>query len=175
MPCLNAVLMFFFLWTACSSTLPSTQVQHDLSGFFTHPWPSNTRLLGGRPDLTHFPNPTENPLIDQFIEVAGTIDGFGTNSPIYFPLSSTIDTTFLPTPSESISDESCVTLINIDPDSQYRGEIIPVQWDFQEEETNWQPANFLSVSPVWGFPLRPATQYAVVLTTELVNYDKDLP
>ncbi len=166
--------MLIYFWIACTN-LPSTQVRRDKGQFFTHPWPSNTRLLDGRPDISDFPNPTENPLIDRFIEEGLKLDGFGTNSPIYFPLNGSVEIELLPSASESLKMDSNVVLLNIDSESDYRGELIPIHWDFQSEATNWQPENLLSVAPVWGFPLRPATQYAAILTTELVNYDALLP
>ena len=49
-------------------------------------------MTDGHPDLTTFPNPGENPLISKFAEEGRMLDGFGTNSPIYFPLSGAIDT-----------------------------------------------------------------------------------
>ena len=38
-----------------------------------------------RLDMTGFPNPSENGLLDSYLELNSTeIDGFGLNSPIYF-------------------------------------------------------------------------------------------
>ena len=167
--------MFLFALFACGADLPIVTVRHDKDGFFTAPWPSHTRMTDGHPDLKDFPNPSDNPLISKFVEEGRKLDGFGNNSPIYFPMSDSLNLDRLPTPQESMGDDSTVYLLDIDPTSPYRGEQIPIQWDYQEEQTNWQPANFLSLAPVWGFPLRPDTLYATVLTRELVDYDDGLP
>ena len=167
--------MFILLWLACASELPTASVRHDTSQFFTHPWPSHDRMTDGHPDLSTFPNPAENPLISKFTEEGRKLDGFGTNSPIYFPLDSSIELSKLPTPKNTLNDDTPIHLINIDPASPYRGERIPLQWNYQEDATNWQPAHFLSLAPVWGFPLRPETLYAAVLTTDLVLHDDGFP
>ena len=167
--------MFLFIWLACATELPTASVRHDTSQFLTHPWPSHERMTDGHPDLSNFPNPTENPLITKFVSEADKLDGFGNNSPIYFPLDGPIDVSNLPSPQQSLNEDVAIHLINIDPASPYRGERIPLQWDYQEESTNWQPAHFLSLAPVWGFPLRPDTLYAAVLTTDIVLYDQGFP
>ena len=164
-----------FLLLACAQEIPTAKVRHDSSGFFTSPWPNHTRMTEGHPNLTNFPNPGENPLISKFVEEGRKLDGFGTNSPIYFPLTEAIDLKSLPSPLDSLDDDVAIHLINIDHTSPYRGERVPLQWDYQEEATNWQPEHFLSIAPVGGFPLRPDTLYAAVLTTDLVGYDDELP
>ena len=133
------------------------------------------RMIDGHPDLITFPNPGENPLISKFAEEGRKLYGFGTNSPVYFPLSGAIDTTKLPAPQQSLNDGVPIHLIDIDPTSPYRGERIPLQWDYQEDATNWQPEHLLSLAPVWGFPLRPNTLYAAVLTTDIVMHDDGYP
>ena len=167
--------MTLLLWLACAAELPNVHVRYDTGSFFTHPWPSNTRMSDGHPDLSTFPNPTENPLIGSFLEEGRKLKGFGTNSPIYIPLNGPLDTSLLPSPSQSLGDDSTVYLLNIDLKSPFRGEMVPVQWHYQEEATNWQPEHFLSIAPVWGFPLRADTEYALILTTELVGYSDGLP
>lgn len=146
----------------------------DDGSFFSRPWPSDDRFREeGYPDLENWPNPAENPLVDKFLEEAKKLDGFGTNSPIYFQLDGKPDLTLLPEEIDSLDEDAAVHIIDIDPSSPYRGERFPIRWNFQEQETNWQPANFLALAPTWGFPLRPNTQYAVVLTTELVKAEQD--
>lgn len=167
--------MFVLLWLACTQDIPTASVRHDTSQFFGHPWPSHKRMVDGLPDLSTFPNPAENPLISKFTEEGRKLDGFGTNSPIYFPLNDSIDVSKLPEPQKALSENSPIHLIDIDPTSPYRGERIPLQWAYQDEATNWQPPHFLSLAPVWGFPLRPDTLYAAVLTTDIVLHDEGFP
>ncbi len=138
-------------------------------GFFDHPWPSDQRTIDGHPDLSDFPYQDEFALLAGFLQVGEELDGFGTNSPVYVRLDRPLDTTLLPTPAESQSVDSPLLLLNIDPSSPRRGERVPVQWDFQETQTTWQPENLLAVQPVWGFPLEPATTYALVLSTDIAT------
>lgn len=167
--------MLLLIWLACTSDDPTTSVRHDTSQFFGHPWPSHERMVDGHPDLKTFPNPGENPLISKFAEEGRKLDGFGTNSPIYFPMDGPLDIARLPEAMNSLDENATVHLIDVDPSSPYRGERFPIQWDYQSDATNWQPANFLSIAPVWGFPLRPDTLYAAVLTSDLVLHDDGFP
>ena len=104
--------MFFFTWLACAPELPTASVRHDNSQFLTHPWPSHDRMTDGHPDLSNFPNPTENPLIAKFVDEGDKLDGFGNNSPIYFPLDGPIDISVLPDPQQSLDEDVAIHLID---------------------------------------------------------------
>ena len=65
--------------------------------------------------------------------------------------------------------------VDIDPNSPERGQFIPVTMSFQKEASNWYRATLLSIQPVWGFPLRPRTTYALVLTKDFVEADQRFP
>lgn len=133
---------------------------------FASPWPSDHRRdEDGTLDVRGFPNPSDNSLLGQYLDVADQLDGFGTNSPIWFPLSGPVDLALLPAPADSIAEGSPVVLVDVDPASPGWGERVPVQVSLQVEETSYQPAHLLSVAPLHGFPLRPATTYGLVLTT----------
>jgi hypothetical protein len=134
------------------------------------PWPSDRYLdENGAPDLSDFPNPHNNTLLEEYITVAGTMDGWGPNSPVYFPLDGVVDTNLLPGPAASLERASNIIVLDVDPDSPFFGERYPVQWHFQEQATAYQGENVLGISTVHGFPLRPATTYAFVLSTEVVS------
>ncbi len=137
--------------------------------FFDAPWPSDSRLLNGHPDLSNFPREGLYPLVDAYLATAYALDGFGTNSPIYVQFASPIDTTLLPTPEGSRSLDAPVMLVDVDPTSPHRGERVPLQFQWWSEETNWTPANFLAAAPVFGFPLRPGTTYALILRQPLAS------
>ena len=117
--------MFLLLWLACSSELPTTAWRHDTNQFFHTLVLSHERMTDGHPDLSTFPNPAENPLISKFMDEGLMLDGFGTNSPIYFPLNGSLDVSKLPAAQASLSEDSPLHLIDIDPASPYRGERIP--------------------------------------------------
>ena len=167
-------MIYILLSLACTSEIePAIGLSPDDGSFFSRPWPSDTRLLDGRPDVSNWPSKVESPLIDTFLEEVKKLDGFGTNSPIYFQLDGEPDLSLLPEEVDSLDQDTVVHIIDIDPDSPYRGERIPIRWNFQIEETNWMPNNLLSIAPVWGFPLRPNTQYAAVLTSEFVKSERN--
>lgn len=149
------------------SELPSPMLAGE--GFFDAPWPSDSRMVDGHLDLSGFPRTGEFVLLDKYLALAGTLDGFGTNAAIYMRFSSAPETDLLPDPDQSAQPGQPVFLLDIDPTSPHRGERVPYTWDLQEEENDWVPANLLAVQPVWGFPLRGATTYALVVTTEFAT------
>jgi pimeloyl-ACP methyl ester carboxylesterase len=155
------------LLSGCTPGLPSPITTGD--GFFDRPWPSDARTIDGSPDLSDFPHLGEYELLSGFIELAESLDGFGANTPVYFRFDGALPLKDLPSPAQTRASTSPILLINIDRSSPRRGEIIPVEWSFQEEETNWQAENLLAVRPVWGYPLQSQTTYAVVITTDIAQ------
>jgi predicted esterase len=100
------------------------------------------------------------------------LDGWGLNSPVYFPLGGQVDTDLLPAPRASLERGSSLVIVNVDEGSPYFGERYPVRWHFQEQPTAYQGKNVLAVSPVHGFPLRPRTTHAFLLSTAIVSRDQ---
>lgn len=141
-------------------------------GFFDRPFPSDTRMVSGHPDLSDFPLQEEIPLLQRYTEQAPMLDGFGLASPMWVQFEGPLELSALPTPAQSVTSEASVFVVDVDPHSPERGRRIPITWDFNADETDWQPANLLAVQPVWGVPLRPATQYALVLTTAMSRAPK---
>lgn len=162
-------LALLFLSTACTSS-PGGGVAPILDGpdFFDRPFPSDTRRVDGHPDVSEFPGAGDYPLVDAYLEAANQIDGFGTNAPMYVRFAAPIDTTLLPSAEESLTLESPVMLIDVDRDSPHRGERVPLVFEWTEAETTFQPGNLLATAPVFGFPLRPSTTYALVFRRPLV-------
>ena len=117
----------------------------------------------------HFPGVVDYPILEGYITEAQQLDGFGTNSPLFMRFEDPIDSTLLPSAENSAHPDSSLFLLNIDPLSDARGMLTPIEWHFQEEATRWQPTNLLAVQPVWGMPLRPKTRYALVVTTDLAK------
>jgi len=134
--------------------------------FFDFPFPSDLRLKEGRIDLAGFPNPQQVEMLDTYITMAQeTLQGFGTNSPIYIRFTGPLDTsTFPATPEDSLESDSSVFLVDIDELSPEYGLQIPIIWEFMLTATTYTPSNLLAVAPMWGFPLRPSTKYALVVT-----------
>ena len=139
-------------------------------GFFDRPWPSDLRRgATGGPDMAGFPKRESFDLVDLYLDVAETLDGFGNNSPVYVRFDGAIDTALLPEPQESLEPSSPLLLLDVDRGSPHRGEIFPVEWAWQEEETEFQDEDLLAVRPVYGFPLRPSTTYALVVREPLAQ------
>jgi pimeloyl-ACP methyl ester carboxylesterase len=151
--------------TAISQPTPLTEGD----GFFDRPWPDDRRSIDGRPDLSDYPHRGEYDLLDRFIEVAEEIEGFATNGTTYVRFDQPLRTALLPSSAESLAPAASLILLNVDPSSPRRGERIPIQWDYQEDDTEWQASDTLAVQPIWGAPLDPKTMYAVVLSTSLAS------
>ena len=153
------------LMAACSPTWPGGPlVMTDGDGFFDRPWPSDSRAIDGRPDLSGFPKQGEIPLVDAMIAEGEAITGFGLASPLYLRFTEPVDPTRLPSPAESLDPEHGLFLVDVDPTSPERGRRIPLTWDLQDTATTWQPSDLLALQPVWGVPLQSSTTYALVLT-----------
>ncbi len=163
-------LLPLVLLTAACAPQVSGGVRPILDGpdFFDRPFPSDARLLDGHPDVRDFPGAGDSLMVDAYLGAAATIDGFGTNSPIYVRFAQPIDPSLLPSPAASMGLDSPVLLLDVDRRSPHRGERIPVAFEWTADETAFQPDNFLAIAPIFGFPLRPHTTYALVLRPPLV-------
>ncbi len=171
--CLNIGLLCIAInMAACSEVLtdaPLPLLSGD--GFFDSPWPDDSRTFDGYPDMGGFPHREDVELLDTYLALAESQKGFGNNSPVFIRFDGALDTSLLPDSQESTRISSTLLLVDVDNGSPQRGGLIPVQWDFQEEETEYQPAHLLAVAPVAGFPLRPSTTYALVLREPLARSD----
>lgn len=138
-------------------------------GFWDTPFPADSRLVNGHPDLSAFPGATTVPIFEAYIALAATLDGWGTNSPIYLRFAEPPDMEAFPSPEDSLADDSPVLLLDVDPYSPYRGQAIPVISELREAPDQYGADNLLAVAPLPGFPLRPATKYALVLRPPLAS------
>ena len=132
-------------------------------GFFDRPFPADSRRVDGHPDVRGFPGEGGSTLVDAYLAAAGEIDGFGTNTPVYVRFDAPIDPDLLPTAAESTRLDSPILLIDVDRGSPHRGERTPLAFEWTATETSYKPENLLAAAPVFGFPLRPHTTYALVL------------
>lgn len=130
-------------------------------------------MVDGHPDVSDFPGAGDFPLVDAYLAAADQIDGFGTNAPMYVRFAAPIDPALLPTPEASVTVGSPVMLVDVDRDSRHRGERVPLTFEWTEAETTFQPGNLLAAAPVFGFPLRPSTTYALVFLQPLVERASD--
>lgn len=123
--------------------------------------------------MTGFSQVGDVSLVAGFLSLAETLDGFGNNSAIYLRFERPLSLDRLPSIAESAQPDAALLLVNVDPNSPRRGELIPYEWAFQEEQTRWQPENLLAIRPVWGAPLESATTYAVIVTDDLARGPAD--
>lgn len=156
-------------------TGPSPIYDPEGTGFFDTPWPSDTRRDDdGTISVARFPNPFAVSLVTTYLERAEALRGFGTASPIYLRFDGPLDPLAMPTPSESLTEEASVMLVDIDAGSPFRGERVPVQWEqFSFPSSPYAPEHLLAVAPVFGFPLRGQTRYALVVTQRAAKPNPD--
>jgi hypothetical protein len=167
-----------------SWVLPRADTTGDRRTAFLLPWPNDVaRLPSGKVDLTFVPGANGTTLIADYVrQFQDRLEGFSPVGAAYFRFGSTLDAMTLPmSPEDSRRDASVLQLVNVDPSSPERGRRTPVQWHFRIDPTRWWRTNTLAVMPATGFPLRPATRYALVVTTglrsergEMLRRDADL-
>lgn len=151
---------------------PTPVYAPDGEDFWDTPWPSDTRRdPDGTISMKGFPNPYETPLLVDYAAFAEQFDGFGTNAPIYVQFAEPVDPLLLPTPLESLRDpDAGVLLVDVDPTSPGYGTRTPIQWEVRDHaESFYLPPHMLAVAPVYGFPLRPHTRYALIVTTRAAS------
>ncbi|MDB4929200.1 MAG: putative extracellular enzyme of alpha/beta hydrolase superfamily [Myxococcaceae bacterium] len=134
---------------------------------FALPWPNDlSRDSAGLLDLSFFPTAGVHPLVTQYLRTFNhRLRGFSPIAAVYFTFGMDLDPGSLPADAAATRNaESPLQLIDVDPRSPDRGARIPLQWFFRGAATRYWPAHSLAVAPVFGFPMRPATRYALVVT-----------
>jgi predicted esterase len=108
-------------------------------------------------------------ILDQYITAMNsTLDGFSPSAAGFLRFTAPMDESSLPaTPSEAQDPSSSVQLIDIDPHSPERGQRKPITVAFRAPPGVYYQPNTLSFMPTLGFPLRPHTRYALVVTRGL--------
>lgn len=180
-PLLGAAALFAALaLPACTPGTPdatSTFVVPDTldalteATFFDHPWPSDLRMVNGSPRVKGYYNPKAVPIVAQYIEALdGKLDGFSPVAAGYLRFTAPIDPDSLPAdPKAALDPSASVQLIDVDPESPERGQRKLVSLFYRKEAgAYWLPST-LAFEPTLGFPLRPKTKYAVVVTDALIG------
>ncbi len=156
------------IWIAHGPTTDGPLSELSAHDFFDHPWPSDLRLDNGKVKLSNFPNPRLSGNISAYItHMDGVLDGFSPAAAGFVRFTRAISVQDLPTPPQSVHPEASVQLINIDSGSPECGKRSPVGLKFREDEGVYYRDNTLAFMPAPGFPLRPRTRYAFVVTDEL--------
>lgn len=139
-------------------------------GFYATPWPSDARVSDeGGPDWSAFPNPTDFPLLDRFLALGSSRPGFAHNAAMYVAFEDDPVLDDLPVPSATILPDSPLQIVDVDPGSPTFGERTPVRWEWRDTAGTYVPERLLSIAPIPGWPLRPDTTYALVLTRAIVD------
>jgi hypothetical protein len=175
-----ALLLSTLPLAACSSAVPTSDVSSlyvvpsslsELSEerFFDHPWPSDLRLENGSPRLEGLYNPRQIVILGVYLEaMKGVLDGFSPAAAGALRFTGPIDPTTLPqTPRDALSPDASVQLIDVDPASPERGQRKLVSLSWRANAGVYILPNTLQFMPTIGFPLRPHTRYALVVTTAL--------
>lgn len=154
----------------------STQVvlAPDGSDFWDRPMPSDLRReADGSFDIEKWPMSRESDLLlDWFGAANERLRGWGVSSGIFQPMTGAVDPASLPaTPAASMEASSSVFLVDVDPDSPERGRRFPLEVQQITEGDKYTPDNLLAAVPVFGFIRRPMTEYALVVTTDVLDVE----
>lgn len=135
--------------------------------FYDHPWPSDLRRdADGSVHFAGLYNPTQTVIVEDYLKTAkGLLKGFSPAAAAYLRFDGDLDPASLPAdPPASIDPKSSVQLVDVDPASPERGKRKLVQLSWRKEPGVYILADTLAVMPALGYPLRPKTKYALVVT-----------
>jgi hypothetical protein len=137
--------------------------------WFDHPWPSDVRVEDGSPVFRGFFNPGLVRLVDEYVSrTDGLLDGFSPVGGGYFRFDGAIDRESVPVdPAETLDVRASVQLIDVDPASPTVGQRHPILVSFRAPGGKYLVPNTLRWLPAFGFPLRPHTRYAAIVTHTL--------
>ncbi len=153
-------------------TVSTFDLEADLSrenSFYNLPYPNDLRLNpDGSPDLSGFPIANNNIFAQSLKSIAGSSPGFPTNSVGYFRFN-------LPVAPQdwnqaiAADTDSPILLVDIDPDSPDRGQLLPTVASTFRPDLSYVPSFLLSVAPAPGIILEPDRTYAYVVKRSLNN------
>lgn len=143
--------------------------------FYDQPFPCNTRIRAdGSVNFEDFPNPYGLGLIEDYLKLAAArLDGFSNNGSMYFRFDQPLDVMSFPTVYETADLSSPLLLVNVTPESEFYGTLIPLEswyWDrAAPTEGYFLEPYLIAMRPLGGFPLRPGETYACVVTRAVVD------
>jgi len=137
--------------------------------FFDMPFPCDLRIVNGGVKFSGYPNPKNVMILDSYAKfIDGKLDGFSPVAAGYLRFTGPLDATSLPKdPAASLTDGSAVKLIDITQGSPDYQKQLPINVYYQKDAGVYWPANTLTFMPAVGYPLRPHTTYAVVVSDGL--------
>ena len=139
--------------------------------FLAFPFPADHRRnADGTVRFDDFPRPDSlaqtvaNKLLDRYLSIEGGVDGFSLNGAVHVSFDGALELSAVPTdPGAFLDADAVFKIIDIDPNSPERGRVRPLRWEWQAQEGSYAAANSLAIAPSWGFPLREANKYALVI------------
>ncbi|MGK7888816.1 MAG: hypothetical protein AB4042_05735, partial [Leptolyngbyaceae cyanobacterium] len=140
----------------------------DPDQFYHFPYPSDLRLDDkGHPDLSGFPTFTGFiGFFKRLKTIASDRPKFPTTAAAYFrfnqPLSPQSPDQLIPT-----EPNAPLLLIDVDPDSPQRGQLMPIVASTPDPDPYYVPPHLLAVAPYPGIVLEPNHQYAYVVRRSL--------
>jgi hypothetical protein len=157
------------LWIAPASLSVLSDVH-----FYDHPWPSDLRRdANGAIVMDGFYNPRIIPVLDTYVaEAKGILNGFSPAALGYVRFTGDIDPTTLPAdPPSTLDPAASVQLIDVDPSSPEHGHRKLAQTYWRQTAGVYWLADTLAIGPALGWPLRPNTKYASVVTNKVRALD----
>lgn len=166
-----------------------TAMRFDPGGgdFFDLPFPDDARLENEgdfEGVFTSWPGPGEDEraadqwLLGPWLETADDLlTGWGLSSAIFAYFSAPIDPYTIPQEPEDSLDFAggapSVFLVDVDPESPERGELMPISCQFREESGRYHDENQLACISPAGVTRRPDTRYALVITGAVIDEPGD--
>lgn len=151
-------------------TVPASLDALSEDHFLDMPFPSDLRRdEGGALRFAGLYNPQVNATVAEYVSaMKGLLDGASVVAASYLRFTGAIDISSLPqTPTDALRADSAVQLIDVDPSSPEHGQRKLIELEVRGapmvEGSYWLP-NTLAVMPARGYPLRPKTKYALVVT-----------
>jgi len=154
----------------CVLAVPAALSELAGPSFFDHPWPSDFRRdAAGALAVEGFPNPQSSSLLAGYVTlVDGVVEGFSLAAAGYLRFTGAIDAGSLPRdPLAARDPASSVQLVDVDPASAHRGERQLVTLALHPVADGYFADDTLAFQPTPGFPLRPGTRYALLVTDAL--------
>jgi hypothetical protein len=148
----------------------SVRMDFDRAELFDAPFPGPDLVDSGGVISLAIDNPKDVGFVDGVVALLDDrATGFGTTSAIYFALTGELDLAGLPSVAGSVGAGSPVMLFAIDPDAPGYLAPHPIEVRFKVDGGPFGPDNQLSLLPVQGVPLHPATTYAAVVLRDLAT------
>lgn len=142
--------------------------------YFSLPFPDDLRRRNGFEGVfSSWPGANRNQLLTLWFNAADELlEGWGLSSAVFAYFDGPLDETTLPDAEESVNFSDgmpSIFLVDITPESPEYKEVLPVTCNFRANEGRYHPENQLSCLSPFGVTRRPLTQYALVLTSQVLD------